>query len=56
MPPTQSVEYWNGLKAMGVATSLVIYPDEGHGIRNPAHVADVRRRSVEWFDRYLKGQ
>jgi dipeptidyl aminopeptidase/acylaminoacyl peptidase len=34
----------------------VIYPDEGHGIRNPAHVADVRRRSVEWFDRYLKGQ
>ncbi|NIJ32558.1 S9 family peptidase [Sphingomonas oligoaromativorans] len=56
VPPTQSVEYWNGLKAMGVATSLVIYPDEGHGIRNPAHVADVRRRSVEWFDRYLKGQ
>jgi dipeptidyl aminopeptidase/acylaminoacyl peptidase len=55
VPPTQSVEYWNGLRATGVATSLVIYPDEGHGIRNPAHVADVRRRSVEWFDRYLKG-
>ena len=56
VPPTQSVEYWNGLKAAGVPTSLVIYPDEGHGIRAPDHVADARRRTIEWFDRYLKGQ
>jgi len=40
---------------MGVATSLVIYPDEGHGIRQPAHVADQRQRVIAWFDRYLKG-
>jgi dipeptidyl aminopeptidase/acylaminoacyl peptidase len=56
VPPTQSVEYWNGLKAAGVPTTLVIYPDEGHGIRNPVHAADARRRTVEWFDRYLKGK
>ena len=56
VPPTQSVEYWNGLKAMGVPTSLVIYSDEGHAIRNPAHAADVRRRTVAWFDHYLKGK
>lgn len=55
VPPSQSVEYWNGLKAMGVSTSLVIYPDEGHGIRAPAHSADMRRRTVAWFDHYLKG-
>ncbi len=55
VPPTQSVEYWNALKAMGVATSLVIYPDEGHHIRNPAHTADIRRRVTSWFDHYLKG-
>jgi dipeptidyl aminopeptidase/acylaminoacyl peptidase len=55
VPPSQSVEYWNGLKAHGVPTSLVIYPDEGHGFHDPAHVADERRRVVEWFDRYLKG-
>ena len=53
VPPTQSVEYWHALKDMGVATSLVIYPDEGHGIRGPANAADVRRRTVAWFDRYL---
>ena len=35
VPPTQSIEYWHALKEMGVPTSLVIYPDEGHGIRSP---------------------
>ncbi len=56
VPPTQSVEYWNGLKAAGVPTTLVIYPDEGHGIRTPDHVADARGRTIAWFDRYLKGK
>jgi dipeptidyl aminopeptidase/acylaminoacyl peptidase len=56
VPPTQSVEYWNGLKAMGVPVSLVIYPDEGHGIRSAEHIVDARRRTIEWFDRYLKGK
>jgi dipeptidyl aminopeptidase/acylaminoacyl peptidase len=53
VPPTQSVEYWHALRAMNVPVSLVIYPDEGHGIRQPEHVLDYRRRIVAWFDRYL---
>ena len=53
VPPTQSVEYWHALKAMNVPVSLVIYPDEGHGIRQPKHVLDYRQRIVAWFDRYL---
>ena len=53
VPPTQSVEYWHALKDMGVETSLVIYPEEGHGIRGPANTADVRKRTVAWFDKYL---
>jgi dipeptidyl aminopeptidase/acylaminoacyl peptidase len=56
VPPTQSVEYWNGLKTYNVPTSLVIYPDEGHHVRQPEHQADTRRRVIEWFDRYLKGR
>jgi dipeptidyl aminopeptidase/acylaminoacyl peptidase len=55
VPPTQSIEYWHALKDLGVPTSLVIYPDEGHGIRNPDHMADLRKRSLAWFDRYVKG-
>lgn len=53
VPPTQSVEYWHGLHDMGVPTSLVIYPEEGHGIRNLVNAADVRRRTLAWFDTYL---
>jgi dipeptidyl aminopeptidase/acylaminoacyl peptidase len=53
VPPTQSIEYWHALKELGVPTSLVIYPDEGHGIRGPEHAADVQRRTVAWFDQYL---
>ncbi len=54
VPPTQSVEYWHALKALRVPTSLVIYPEEGHGIRNPDHIADLQARTIAWFDRYLK--
>lgn len=53
VPPTQSVEYWHAMKAMNVPVSLVIYPGEGHGIRQPEHSLDARRRTVAWFDRYL---
>ncbi len=56
VPPTQSVEYWHALKDLGVPTSLVIYPDEGHGIRQPGNAADVLRRTVAWFDKYLAVQ
>ncbi|NIJ08024.1 dipeptidyl aminopeptidase/acylaminoacyl peptidase [Sphingomonas vulcanisoli] len=53
-PPAQSLEFWHGLRAMNVPTELVIYADEGHGIRKPANTADITNRMVGWFDRYLK--
>ncbi len=53
VPPTQSVEYWHALKDLGVPTSLVIYAEEGHGIRGPANAADLRKRTIAWFDKYL---
>jgi dipeptidyl aminopeptidase/acylaminoacyl peptidase len=30
---------------------MVIYPDEGHGIRQPRHREDVYRRVLAWFER-----
>ena len=55
VPPTQSVEYWHALKEMGVPTSLVIYPGEGHRLRDPANSGDMRKRTIAWFDKYVKG-
>jgi len=52
-PPAQSMEFWHGLKAMGVPASLVIYEGEGHSIREPEHQQDLRKRTIEWFGRYL---
>ncbi len=52
-PPAQSMEFWHGLKAMGVQSSLVIYDGEGHSIRKPEHQQDLRKRTIEWFGRYL---
>ncbi len=52
-PPAQSLEYWHGLRAMGVPTELMIYADEGHGIRQPKNIADLTSRLVGWFDKYL---
>jgi dipeptidyl aminopeptidase/acylaminoacyl peptidase len=53
VPPTQSVEYWHALHDLNVPTSLVIYADEGHGLRQPAHVKDATARTIAWFDKYL---
>ena len=53
-PAPQSFEFWHGLKAQDVPTGLVVYPDEGHNIQQPAHRRDIIKRTVDWFDRYLK--
>lgn len=53
-PAVQSMEFWHGLRAVGVPTALVIYDGEGHAIRKPEHQLDQRRRTVEWFEKYLK--
>ncbi len=53
-PAPQSLEFWHGLKAMGVDTTLMIYEDEGHGIRKPEHQKDQADRTAAWFAKYLK--
>jgi len=43
--------FHQALKARGVVTEMLIYPGEGHGIRQPRHREDVLRRALEWFAR-----
>jgi dipeptidyl aminopeptidase/acylaminoacyl peptidase len=40
---------WHALRDLGVKTQLVVYPDEGHGFRNPEHIADRNKRMIQWF-------
>jgi dipeptidyl aminopeptidase/acylaminoacyl peptidase len=53
VPVTQGYEFSTALKALGVETEMVVYPREGHGIRERAHQIDIQRRVVAWFDRFL---
>ncbi len=53
-PAPQTQEFWHAMKTMNVPTSIMIYPGEGHGLRDPNHLADAEQRTLAWFDRYLK--
>lgn len=55
-PAPQSFEFWHALRAEGVKTQLVIYPNEGHGFRNPAHITDREQRTFQWFERNMAAQ
>jgi len=55
-PAPQSFEFWHALKAQGVPTQLVVYPNEGHGFRDPEHRRDVLERAAEWFGKYMPGE
>ena len=52
-PAPQSFEFWHALRDLQVPTQLVVYPNEGHGLTDPAHRRDVLVRAVDWFARYM---
>ena len=54
VPITQGYEFYHGLRAAGVETEMVVYPNEGHGIGTPANQVDLNRRVLDWFDRHLR--
>jgi dipeptidyl aminopeptidase/acylaminoacyl peptidase len=55
-PAPQSFEFWHALRAEGVKTQLVIYPNEGHAFRAPEHRRDVLERALNWFETEMPAQ
>ncbi len=53
-PAPQTEEFWHALQDLGVPTQSVVYPGEGHHMRDPKHVADFYARAQAWFSRYLR--
>ncbi len=53
---SNSREMYTALRLLGRTVQFVVYPREGHGFREPNHRIDSLRRTIEWFDRYCKGE
>ncbi len=49
-PAPQSFEFWHALRAQGIKTQLVVYPDEGHRFANADRRRDVLERALNWFN------
>jgi dipeptidyl aminopeptidase/acylaminoacyl peptidase len=46
--------FHRALKENGVDTQMVIYPDEGHPIKQLPHREDVLTHVLDWFERHDK--
>jgi dipeptidyl aminopeptidase/acylaminoacyl peptidase len=55
VPIVGGEQMYQALKSLGVATQLVIYPGQFHGITTPSYVRDRYERYLAWYGRYLKG-
>ncbi len=52
-PIGQGQQLYRGLKRYGAPVEFVVYPREGHGIREEQHQVDLLRRMLGWFERYV---
>jgi len=52
-PPGQAREFHQALLSHGVESVLVIYPQEGHGVRSYPAMTDFLTRTICWFERHM---
>jgi dipeptidyl aminopeptidase/acylaminoacyl peptidase len=54
-PISESEQYYQALKQLGVEAVLVRFPDESHGIRGrPSHHLSKIQHVISWFDQHKK--
>jgi dipeptidyl aminopeptidase/acylaminoacyl peptidase len=53
VPLAQSEYFHRALRHYGVEHEFVVYPREGHSLRERGHQLDLLRRARAWFDRWL---
>jgi len=54
VPLVGSEQMYQALRSLGVATELVIYPHQRHGITTPSYRTDRLQRYPAWYEQYLK--
>ena len=52
-PAGQAVEFHQALLENGAESELVVYPEEGHGVRQLPAQIDFCTRMVAWFERFM---
>ena len=50
----QTYAFYRALKKYGAITEFVVYPREGHQLREEKHQVDRLNRTMDWYDRFLK--
>jgi dipeptidyl aminopeptidase/acylaminoacyl peptidase len=55
-PPEEAVQFHNALLENGVKSVLVIYPEEGHGVRKFPAAIDYVARVVAWFEGHMPAE
>ena len=53
-PLGQGQALYGALRERGCPAEIVVYPREGHGLREREHRRDARARTIAWFDKYLR--
>ena len=53
-PATQALEFYQRLNYRGADAGLVVYSQEGHGVRQPVALLDYVTRTTAWFAHYLR--
>jgi dipeptidyl aminopeptidase/acylaminoacyl peptidase len=56
VPKEEAVQVVELLKKDGKTVEAHYYPDEGHGFAKRENRIDAIHRTLEWFDKYLKGK
>lgn len=52
----QGIEYYNAARRARKQFVLLVYANEGHGLRETKNSADYQMRILKWFGHYLKGE
>lgn len=55
VPRGQAQQVTEAIKAKGGIAEVVFYPAEGHGFAKRENQIDALQRTIDWFDKYLKG-
>ncbi|HXT86640.1 MAG TPA: S9 family peptidase [Verrucomicrobiae bacterium] len=53
VPIPDAEQFYIALKDVGVETEFVMYPREGHGIREVTHQIDDMNRSIAWYEAHF---